>query len=177
MIATYILVASGLLAVACLLVLARRRVRSTGNAENLAEKLRSVDIEAFRNLIDPNEEQYLRENLAGIVFRKIHRLRVLAAIDYVSCAAQNATILMRIGDAARLSPDPSTAEAGLKLVDTAIRLRLSAFHAMAKLYLALIFPGPRVSSVPIAEGYEQMTRLVVMLGIFQQAPQGVAAAL
>jgi hypothetical protein len=177
MIVTFILISSGLLSLACVLVLAKGRVRSTGNVDGLTKQLRSVDVGAFRNLTDPTEEQYLRERLGGADFRKVRRQRLLAALEYVSCAAQNAAILMRIADAARHSPDPSTAEAAAKLVDTAIRLRIYSFHAMATLYLGLIFPAPRVSPVRIADSYEQMTRLVVMLGIFQQAPQGVAAAL
>jgi hypothetical protein len=177
MILTVILVVFGVLALACLLVLAKGRAGSITNSEDLTKQLRAVDVEAFRNLTDPDEEQYLRANLPGAKFRKVHRERLLAAIEYVSGAAQNAVILMRLGDAARHSADPAMADAGEKLVDTAIRLRLYAFHAMAKLYLALILPGPRVSPARIAESYEQMTRLVVLLGCFQQAPQGVAAAL
>jgi hypothetical protein len=177
MIATSVFVSLGLLALLGLLVLAKGRAGSTGGVEKLTGQLRPVDIEAFRNLIDIHEEQYLRANLPGGEFRRVQRERVLAAIGYISCAAQNAAILVRIGDAARRSPDPATAAAGEKLVDTAIRLRLSAFHAMAKLYLALILPLPRISPVRLVESYEQMTRLVVMLSVFQQTPQGVAAAL
>ena len=143
----------------------------------MTAQLRSVDIDAFRNLIDPDEERYLRHNLPSSDFRKVQRERVLAAIEYVTCTAQNAAILMRLGDAARNSPNESTAAAGEKLVDTAIRLRLYAFHATAKLYLGLILPGARISPARIAESYEQMTRLVVLLGVFQQAPQGIAASL
>ena len=177
MIAASVFVSLGLMALLCLLVLAKGRAGSTGNVEKLTGQLRPVDVEAFRNLIDIHEEQYLRANLPGGEFRRVQRQRVLAAIGYISCAAHNAAILVRIGDAARRSPDPPTAAAAEKLVDTAIRLRLSAFHAMAKLYLALILPLPRISPVRLAESYEQMTRLVVMLSVFQQTPQGVAAAL
>lgn len=177
MIATFIFVSMGLVALLCLLVLAKGRAGSTGNVEQLTGQLRPVDVDAFRNLMDLHEEQYLRANLPGGEFRRVQRERMLAAIGYISCAAHNAAILMRIGDAARRSPDPATAAAAEKLVDTAIRLRLSAFHALAKLYLALILPLPRISPVRLAEGYEQMTRLVVMLSVFQQKPQDVAAAL
>jgi hypothetical protein len=174
---TLVLVLVGLLALAGLLVLARVRAGSTTNMESLTEQLCSVDVDAFRNLVDPGEEQYLRANLPESEFRKIQRERILAAIEYVSCAARNGSILMRVGDAARHSPDPSMAEAGEKLINTAIRLRLYSLRAMATLYLGLILPGVRISPAGIAESYEQMTRLVVLLGCFQHAPQGVAAAL
>lgn len=172
-----ILVSIGVLGLAALLMLARGWSSATANLDDLPDQMRSVDVEAFRNLVDPGEEQYLRANLPGDEFRKIQRQRVLAAIEYVSCAARNGSILMRVGDAARRSPDPAMAEAGEKLVDTAIRLRLYAFQATAVLYLGLILPGVRISPAGIADSYEQMTRLVVLLGCFQHAPQGVAAAL
>jgi hypothetical protein len=170
-------VSIAMFALASILLLAKGRGRSTRSVEHLAEQLRAVDVNAFRNLIDSDEEQYLRANLPGAEFRKVQRERVFATIEYLSCAARNAAILTRLGDAARHSPDPSTAEAGTKLVDTAIRLRLYAFHAIANLYWGLILPGPRISPARITDSYEQMTRLVVLLGVFQQAPQGVAAAL
>jgi hypothetical protein len=177
MIITVVLVASGFLALACMLLLAKGWPGASGDVEHLASNLRSVDVDAFRNLTDPDEEQYLRDHLAAGDFRKIQRARMLAAIEYVSCVARNAAILTRLADAVRHSPNPSIVEAGEKLLDTAIRLRLLAFHAMVKLYLGLVLPGPRISPARIAESYEQMTRLVVMLGVFQQAPHGVAAAL
>jgi len=177
MIVTITLISLGLLSLAGFLVLAKGRSLSAGDPDTLTQQLRSVDVAAFRNLIDPDEEQYLRTRLAPSMFRKVQRERVFAAIEYISCAAQNAAILTRLGDAAKLSPNQSTAEAGAKLVDTAIRLRIYAFQATAKLYWGLVLPGVRISPARIAESYEQMTRLVVLLGVFQQAPQGAAAAL
>jgi hypothetical protein len=70
-----------------------------------------------------------------------------AAVEYVSCAAQNAAILLRLADAGRRSSDPATAEAAEKLVDSAVRLRLYAIQAIPRLYLRMIFPGARVNVV------------------------------
>jgi len=139
--------------------------------------MRAVDVEAFRNLVDPGEEEFLRANLAPAEFRKIQRERLRAAVEYISCAAQNAAILLRVADAGRRSPDPATAEAAEKLVGNAIRLRLYALHAIPRLYLGMILPGSRISPVRIAESYEQMTRLVVLLGCLQYPTRDVSAAL
>jgi hypothetical protein len=135
-----------------------------------------VDIEAFRNLIDPTEEDFLRSRLPPAEFRKIQRERLRAAVEYVSCAAQNAAILLRLGEAARNSPDPATAEAAEKVVDHAIRLRLYAFQAIPRLYVGIIFPGWQASSLRVVETYEQVTRQVVRLGL-QYPVGGVSAAL
>jgi hypothetical protein len=172
-----ILVLFAVSAILFLIRMARGHASSSEVLESPAEHIRAVDVEAFRNLIDPDEEEFLRTNLAPAEFRRIQRERLRAAVEYVSCAAQNAAILMRLADAGRHSPDPATAEAAQKLVDNAIRLRLYALHAIPRLYLGMILPGSRISPVRIAERYEQMARLVVLLGCLQYPTRGVAAAL
>jgi hypothetical protein len=140
------------------------------------EQIRSVDLRAFRNLMDPEEEDYLRRNLPPADFRRIQRERLQAAVEYVKCAAFNAGILMHFAEAARHSPDPATAQSAIKLIENAVRLRSYAFQAIPKLYLAMIFPGSRISPVRVAESYEQMTRQVVLLGL-QYPTGGISAAL
>jgi len=152
-----------------------RLSKTRGTAPQL-EHIRSVDLRAFRNLMDPEEEEYLRLNLSPAHFRRIQRERLRAAVEYIRCAAFNAAVLMRVAEAARHSPDPATVQAAVKLTDNAIRLRSYAFQAIPKLYLAILFPGRRFSSARVAESYEQMTRQVVLLGL--QYPTGqISAAL
>ena len=174
---TLILVVFAFLALGLLIRLTKGRPLTAEVLESPAEHIRAVDVEAFRNLIDPDEEEFLRTNLAPVEFRKIQRERLRAAVEYVSCAAQNAAILLRLADAGRSSSDPATAEAAQKLVDNALRLRLYALHAIPRLYLGMILPGSRISPVRIAERYEQMARLVVLLGCLQYPTRGVSAAL
>ncbi|HXM20489.1 MAG TPA: hypothetical protein VN948_04385 [Terriglobales bacterium] len=177
MIITTILVLVAFLALLCLLWLARAHASTSKALENPTEHIRAVDVEAFRNLVDPDEEEFLRTNLPPAEFRRIQRERLRSAVEYVSCAAHNAAILLRLADAGRRSSDPPTAEAAQKLVDNALRLRLYALHAIPRLYLGMILPGSRISPVRIAESYEQMTRLVVLLGCLQYPTRGVSAAL
>jgi len=161
-----------------LLLLARLRDQrlSARIVENPAAHLRPVDIEAFRNLIDPDEEEYLRTRLSPVEFRKIQRERMRAAVECVSCAARNAMVLSRLGHAARHSPDPATAAAAGKLIDEALHLRMYAFQAMPRLYLGILFPSRPMAPLRVAEGYEQMTRQVVLLGL-QYPTRGASAAL
>ena len=159
MITSSVFVVVALLALLLLMRLAKGNAPSFTNLEDLTQRIRPVDIRAFRNLIDPEEEQFLRVHLTPEEFRAVHRERLRAAEEYVACAAQNAAILLRLGEAARHSPDPAIAEAGEKLVDTAIRLRLYGFQAMAKLYLGILLPTMRITPGDIAENYERMGRL------------------
>jgi hypothetical protein len=177
MIITFILVALAFLALGFSVWLIKGRAVSAQVLENPAEHIRAVDVEAFRNLVDPDEEEFLRTNLPSSEFRRIQRERLRAAVEYVSYAAQNAAVLLRLADAGRRSPDPATAEAAEKLVQNALRLRLYALQAIPKLYLGMVLPGARISAAGIAERYEQMTRLVVLLGCLQYPTRGVSAAL
>jgi hypothetical protein len=152
-----------------------RLVKGRGTTPQIGQ-IRSVDLRAFRNLMDPEEEEYLRRALPPADFRRIQRERLRAAVEYIKCAASNAAVLMQFAEAARQSEDPAAAQAALKLIDNAIRLRTYAFQAIPKLYLAMVFPGRRFSPARVAESYELMTRQVVLLGL--QYPTGeISAAL
>jgi|SRR5579863_5539984 len=173
---TITVVTIALLALLSLLWLAKGHASGSAVRENPARHLRSVDVEAFRNLIDPAEEDYLRRRLTPADFRKIQRERLRATAEYVSGAAHNAAILMSLADDARRSTDPATAGAAEKLIANAIQLRLYALQLVPRLYLEMVVPGARASSIGIAERYESITRQVVMLGI-QYPAAGVSAAL
>jgi hypothetical protein len=149
--------------------IAIRLAKTRDNAPAI-DQIRSVDLRAFQNLMDPEEEEYLRRNLVPADFRRIHRERLQAAVEYIKCAAANAAVLMRLAEAARRNSDPAIANAAIRLIDDATRLRTYAFQAVPRLYLAMVFPGRRFSPARIAESYEQMTRQVVLLGL--QYPTG-----
>jgi len=174
MIITVILVALAFLAL-LFLFRAARGFTSSRRAEDPAQQLRPVDVEAFRNLIDPDEEEFLRSHLPRADFRKIRRERLRAAVDYISCAAHNAAVLLPLAEAARQSPDPTTAQAAQNLIDNAIRLRLYAFRAIPWLYVSMIFPR-RFSPLPVVENYERMSRQVARLGL-QHRPREVSPPL
>jgi hypothetical protein len=63
-----------------------------------------------------------------------------------------------------------------KLIANAIRLRLYAFQAIPRLYIATILPLQRPSPVRVADRYEQMARQVVLLGL-QHPMHGVSSLL
>ena len=176
MITTIVLVVAAFVSLLVLLHLTRRRVLAVRWLRDPAAHLRPVDLEAFRNLIDPGEEQFLRAHLPAMEFRLIQRERLRAAVEYVSAVGHNATVLLRLGQAARLSSDPSIAAAGESLVNTALRLRFSTFRSLAVLYLRIILPGGHVSLAAVAERYELATGQVVMLALRYPA-RGVSAAL
>lgn len=169
---TVVLVSAAFLALFVLLRLVRSRALAARWLQEPGTHLRSVDLEAFRNLIDPTEEQFLRTHLPPAEFRSIQRQRLRAAIQYVSAVAHNAKVLLRLGHAARLNSDPSIAASGESLVETALQLRFTAFRSLAVLYLRIVLPGGHVSLSGVAEGYDLITGQVVMLGLRYPARSG-----
>jgi hypothetical protein len=139
--------------------------------------LRPVDVGAFCNLISVSEQQFLRENLPSHEFRTIHRERMGAAVEYVRCAARNASILMRLGDAARQHSDPSVREAGEKLLENGLRLRLYAMQVVPRLYLSMAFPKTGPAPDTLADTYDNMSRQVVALNCMQFPTHGMSSAL
>lgn len=168
MILTSILVVLSLLALTLVLFVARGRSASVTRLEDLAGKTRPVDIEAFRNLIDPDEEEFLRANLLPAEFRTVQRERLRATLDYVRCASRNAAVLLRLGEAARRSADPGVARAGQQLVDSALRLRLYAALSTSKLYVGIVLPGARLSPARLVESYQHLSGVASQLALMQQ---------
>ena len=176
MIITVILVLAGFLSLAAILFLAKGRAESPADLINLRKQMKPLDIEAFRNLIDYDDEEFLRRTLEPPQFRLVQRARLRAAVEYVVCASQNAAILHRFGEAARHSSNPSVVEAGDKLVNSAIRFRLNALQTVLRFYLALLMPATSIHRAGIAEGYERMTAQVVLLGCLQFERSGTYAS-
>lgn len=173
-----ITIALVLFAVAALLVILfalRGRPEHITSVAELQGKIRPVDILAFRNLVDPEEESYLQSCLPPQEFRGIQRERLWAAIEYVQCVAANAVILLRVGEAASLSAEPEIANAGRELVETASKIRILSLSVGLKLRVRLVLPGVRVSPVAVSNSYENMTGLVGRLGRLQHRTRGLTA--
>jgi hypothetical protein len=173
-----LLVVVSIAALALLLLAVRRRRALLTGASDVAGQLVAVDIEAFRNLIDPTEEQYLRQHLSHRQFRRIQRARLLATTDYVRRASHNAAILLRMGEAARHNPDSRIADAGQRLVDDAVRLRMFALFSITQLYLGIALPGVHISAGSLAENYQQLRGLASQVMVMQrpQPPSPLVAA-
>ena len=167
----------GLLAVVLITYLAKGHLTKNTDLQILATQLRPVDVSAFCNLIAASEQQYLRDNLPPREFRKIHRERMGAAVEYVRCAAHNASILMRLGEAARQHSDPSVQAAGAKLLENGLRLRLYAIQVVPRLYLSMAFPKAGPFPDTLADTYDNMSRQVVTLSCLRFPTHGMSSAL
>lgn len=144
---------------------------STHRLEDLAGHTRPVDLEAFRNVVDPREEDFLRAHLLPRQFRSVQRERLRAALEYVQNSAHNAAVLLSVGEVATRSADPRIAHAGRQLIDSAWRLRAYALLFCAKLRLRIVFPEARLSYGRLAENYERLSTLAGQLTLMQNPSQ------
>lgn len=171
----FLLAAVGLLGLFLILYLAMGLRPKGGNLDELTAQLRPIDVNAFRNLIDEREKEYLRAHLPTREFRGVHRERMMAAVEYVWCATKNTSILMSLGEAAKQSSDPTMVAAADKLLENALRLRLYAIQSLPRLYLSMIFPHASAAPQIIAETYETMTRQAIVVGCLRRPAREVAA--
>jgi len=116
-----------------------------------------VDLDAFRNLIDSSQDRYLRSNLARPEFRRVQRARYLAVAEYLHRVARNASIILRVGESARVSHQSEVEKEGAAMASAAVMLRLLCLVALAQAYLGYVFPGMGVSVGSVADGYDRLT--------------------
>lgn len=126
-------------------------------------ELTPVDLDAFENLTDPEEEQYLRVHLSPAAFREAQRSRVRAAKMYVTALAANAGVLVAVGQTARAHTDPEIAAAGQELVQRALRLKVWCLFALVRLDAAILFPASLSPSNAIANRYLQVKYMAANL--------------
>jgi len=160
---TAVLIAFALLVVGVLIHAVRRRRSPTPELPALDTYTQPVDLAAFRNLIDPAEEDYLRQQLPAVQFRSLQRERLHAALEYVRRAACNGALLLRLGEAASHDKDPEIAAAARTLMNDALRLRMNAMLAMLVLYARIVMPGARISIGRVTDIYENLTQGLVRL--------------
>jgi len=168
MITALILGLFALVMMVVLLLAVRGQSATVENLQELEGRTQPVDLQAFRNLTDPQEERYLKERLAPADFRAIQRERLHAALGYVRRVAQNASILLRLGEAARRSPDPEVARAAGELAESALNLRMHALLAVGLLRARTLFPDARWSPVRLVADYQRVRDRVARLSRLQR---------
>ena len=146
-----------------------RRYSAKVEAPN-AGQLIPVDLEAFENLTDPEEEQFLRVNLSTGEFRGVQRSRIRAAKMYVMALSQNAAVLVAVGQSARSHANLEIAASGQEILQRAIQLKVWCLLSLLRLNAAMLLPTMLSPSSSIAARY------LVVKNMASSLPREVAAA-
>lgn len=175
-IAILLVIAAALALVFILSVTFSRSLQVSADAA-LANQIQPIDVEGFRNLVDSAEDDYLRCSLPATEFRLIRRERLRAMAAYIQTAGRNATVLVRIGQAALIAGDPHTEEAARRLVDNALLLRRNSAFALFKIHIAMAWPNSGPAAARVLQDYEQLNNSAMLLGRLQNpaAPMRISA--
>ena len=170
LIAAWTLVAVAFFALGIVVYVAIRSRTRRVDLEIAVQAFRSLDIEAFRNLVDSAEEAFLRNNLSPKKFREIKRQRAWAAFIYAWEAGRAATALAKIGQAAQRSSDPEIAASGVQVAENAFRLRLQTIRACLHLLTEILLPDLQSRSLPpLVDQYERTAETLFRLGRFSSS--------
>jgi hypothetical protein len=115
-----------------------------------------VDLDAFRLLLDPAEEQYLRASLPEPEFRAFQKRRLQLALGYLDLVGKNAIMLIKLGQLAKVGANPGLAREAEELTQGALRLRVNLLLVQPYLGLKWLFPGWTVSVPAFALPYEEL---------------------
>jgi hypothetical protein len=168
-----VLVIAAVLALGIILRLAVTQTLQAKGSTTLAGTIRPIDIEAFRNLINPAEDDYLRRRLPPHQFRLVRRERLRAMAAYVQVAGRNAAVLVRVGEIALASGNPQVAAAAHRLVNDALLLRRNTTVALARIYLAMALPNSEFAAVRVVDRYERLSGSAMLLGRLQNPAAAV----
>jgi hypothetical protein len=157
---TIYVVIAFLLAAAFAYIALRRSTQSVG-IERALSLMESLDLDAFRNLVDPAEDAFLQSCLPDVQFQKIRRERAWAALAYARALSHIALEFSRFGHALRQSRNSDVAELGRELVTGALSLRIMALQATARLFITAAFPRlPQRSPRLLFDEYFRSANLV-----------------
>lgn len=140
MTAFFVLFIVALVVLAVFAYAARRHRAQLRSLEDFRARWRKVDVEAFANLVDPREEDFLREKLPAGEFRRLRRQRLYVAWEYLGRVGQNAQLMVQAGQIISRHNTGDDALRARQHVATAIRLRSLVLMAQCGLVAEMVLP-------------------------------------
>jgi hypothetical protein len=137
-----------------------------------AETVKPLDLQAFRMLMDRDDEQFLRSRLSHRKFFQLKRSRISVTWKYVARISGNAAAVMHMAEAARQNTDSAVAEVANQVVNTATQIRMQCLIAFAKLSAEFLFPALQLTPALLDNRYQALRESVARLGSL--APQNAA---
>ena len=130
--------------------------RSSGKPSSL--KLHPVDLAAFRNLLSPEEDDFLRSALKTSHYHKVRRARVRAVQQYLLWIAANCATLLALLRLRVTDPDLASAPDTEGLVHHALKLRVISLGFWLLLWIEFLLPGIEVRPAAAIRRYEDVWR-------------------
>ncbi|HEY1938147.1 MAG TPA: hypothetical protein VGJ33_09455 [Candidatus Angelobacter sp.] len=159
---TVIVIALALCAVMLFYMAVRSRRKQAGDS------FRPVDLNAFRTLMDRDDELFMKEKLPRSKFTRLKRQRIRVTFRYVARIASNASAVLHMGEeAARVTPTPEVAQAASQVMELATQIRLQCLVAMAKLSLEYAMPSLQLTPAMLVPKYLSLRENLKRLGALE----------
>jgi hypothetical protein len=168
---TVIVIALALCAVMLFYMAVRSRRTQAG------QSFRTVDLNAFRTLMDRDDELFMRESLPRSKFSHLKRQRIRVTVRYVARIASNASAVMHVGEAARVSSAPEVAQAAAQVMELATQIRLQCLVALTKLSLEYAMPSLQLTPAMLVPKYQSLRENLRVLGALQTQTAPLATAI
>lgn len=149
----------------CAVVLFYMAVRSRRKLGRQA--VRPVDLQAFRTLIDRDDELFMKGKLPRSRFFQLKRQRIRVTLRYVGRIAGNASAVMHMGESLRVSPQPEVASTAAQVTELATQIRLQCLLAMGKLAVEYAMPSLQLTPGMLVPKYQTLKDKVSRLGDLQ----------
>jgi hypothetical protein len=159
---TVIVIALALCAVMLFYVAVRSRRKHAGDS------FHPVDLNAFRTLMDRDDELFMKEKLPRSKFTHLKRQRIRVTFRYVARIASNASAVLHMGEeAARVTSTPEAAQAATQVMELATQIRLQCLLAMAKLSLEYAMPSLQLTPAMLVPKYLSLRENLKRLGALE----------
>ncbi len=133
----------------------------------------SVDLKAFRLLMDRADENFLRAKLSRSAFFRLKRQRTKVTWGYVSRMSFNAKIVLQDAGRERTNTNPLVVEEAAKTVALAGQIRTQCLVAYAKMAAEYVWPSLQMTPARLESQYESLRDSVARLASLQ--PQNASA--
>jgi hypothetical protein len=143
--------------------LLRQGLSEIRSREDWERKRHNLDAQVFRSLLDHDEERYILRFLTAAQFKGFHRRRIRLILAMLRLVEENAGMLIRLGQLARLKRDPELTRQADELISIAIQFRLNLILARPCLYLEWLFPFWGLSLPALGVRYQHLLNSVARL--------------
>jgi hypothetical protein len=143
------------------------------NLADLEQQVVPIDLRLLMNLVDPAQEQFLRDRLSKPQFFQFKVMRFRVASRYIACISRNAALFLSIGRSAAKSTSAEIALAGRQLAEAALHVRLLALPARLSLAVQILFPRPFGALSLLMRDYRRINARVLHLGDLESSNQTV----
>jgi len=145
----------------------RQRQRASRQPSVEKQAVHSVDLDAFRTVLDRDDESFLRAKLPNGKFRRLKRQRISVAHKYISRISDNCAGVLHKVRVAFDSGDPEVIKEATRVGDLAQEVLSQCLVMKAKLAVEFTLPSLQLTPVALASRYQTLRESVNRLGKLQ----------